>query len=209
MVYFQKCSHTCTHVLSGKSPATCIFLNVGGSFKNHFESKMHPYCDETCPGNEQSPDHHRYDVASKEDIATWGQELYERYAGNPDAMAIISKHYNVPGMAAEELTDVEDAEAGPSHSKDLDDFDTPWILPGHFEETTFYSDPMTILVIEEHSRQSNPKDAFGYHAYMCRVLEIPKEWVAKIKAIFPNQIFQRARGKEVSCLEWVSESFAV
>ena len=81
-------------------------------------------------------------------------------------------------------------------------FDTPWIQPSHFDGTSFYTDSISVVMVERTILHTTMTNAFDLDAWMCGSIPVEDRWQQYFLANAPQLAFKR--GKEFCLWEWVS-----
>jgi hypothetical protein len=98
-----------------------------------------------------------------------------------------------------------------SRQRSLADFSTPWVSPDHFDNTAFYSDPITVMFIDNPIRHTEKKSAFEEDSWMCDNIPMSNDWQKRFLRMAPKGAFQCSppksapNGSKVFMVwEWVS-----
>jgi hypothetical protein len=91
-----------------------------------------------------------------------------------------------------------------THKQSLENFNTPWVSPSHFDGTRFYADPLTVMFIDNPIRHTSKKNAFEIDSWMCTNIPMSDSWKEFFLRKAPKTAFKKFKAWAV--WEWVSHN---
>ena len=93
--------------------------------------------------------------------------------------------------------------AGPAGPERVDIIETPWVNPNHFLGTSFFTDPLVVVFVEDPTRRTTKTNASRSDSWMCGNLSISNTWHQHFIKEFPKLAF--GANNEVGLWwEWVN-----